>query len=298
MENNGKKMLVLRALTCYHDKTSHIMNTFAKGACLALLAAWAGSASSMGQAIPSATAATNSFAPGSKMPSRRFSGKILTVDTNTKTVVLQGDAKAEFGITGQTKIIKGRMAATINDLAPDQAVSGIERLDASGKWQAETLDVGAPRAPLEAPVPKVVIAPVSPSTFSAGEVKNWPSFVKRLNEHSDAVSALLWQRLSSPDQNALKNFQPSGPGVKPAQDAVIKVLNKVIAEPSIYEETRFQGISLRPETSALMKQSPTGPSLARLNRLLLEDAYPMDLARIPNKPMPTPPGQRATPPPK
>jgi hypothetical protein len=296
MENYGKKMLASRAMVCYHGKTSHNMNTFAKSACLALLAAWAGSVSSMGQALPSAVAATNPITAGGRMPSRRIAGKILSVDTNTRTVALQGGAKAVFGITDQTKIIKARKPATINDLAPDQEVSGIERLDASGNWQAETLDVGAPRAPLEAPVPKVVIAPVSPSTFSVGEVKNWPRFAKRLSDHSDAVSALLWQRFSSQDQNTLKNFPASGPGLKPAQDAVIKVLNKVVAEPSIYDETRFQGISVRPETTALMKQSPTGPSLARLNRLLLEDAYPLDLSRIPNKPMPLAPGQSAAPP--
>jgi len=288
----------LRAPSCYHDKTIHIMNTFAKGACLALLAAWAGSASSMAQAIPSVTTATNPATPGGRLPSRRFSGKILTVDTNAKTVTLQGGANVVFGITDQTRIIKAKKPATINDLAPDQKISGIERLDASGKWQAETLDVGAPRAPLAAPVPKVVIAPVSPSTFSAGEVKNWPSFIKRLIDHSDAVSALLWQRLASQDQTALKNFQPSGPAAKPAQDAVIKVLNKVIAEPSIYDDTRFQGISLRPETTDMMKQNPAGPSLARLNRLLLEDAYPLDLAKIPKKAMPLAPGQPAAPPPK
>ena len=298
MENNGKKMLALRALVWYHEKTSHIMKPFAKSACCLLLAAWAGNASSMGQALPSATAATNPITAGSRMPTRRFSGKILSVDTNAKTVALQGGAKAVLGITDQTKIIKAKKPATINDLAPDQAVTGIERLDASGKWLADSLDVGDSRAPLEAPVPKTVIAPMAPSTFSAGEVKNWPGFVKRLNEHSDAVSALLWQRFSTQDQNTLKNFPSSGPGVKPAQDAVIKVLNKVIAEPSIYDDTRFQGISLRPETTGLMKQSPTGPSVARLNRLLLEDAYPLELARIPNKPMPIPPGQRAAPPPK
>lgn len=296
MEDNGKKMLALRALVCYQEKTIHIMKPFAKCACYVLLAAWAAGASALAQALPSVTSATNPVAPGGRMPSRRFSGRILTVDTNAKTVALQGGANVVFGITDQTRIIKARKPATINDLAPDQEISGIERLDASGKWQAETLDVGAPRAPLAAPVPKVVIAPVSPSTFSAGEVKNWPGFIKRLNDHSDPVSALLWQRLASQDQDALKNFQPSGPTAKPAQEAVIKVLNKVIAEPSIYDDTRFQGISLRPETTDMMKQKPTGPSLARLNRLLLEDAYPLDLARIPNKPMPTPPRQSAPPP--
>jgi hypothetical protein len=36
---------------------------------------------------------------------------------------------------------------------------------------------------------------------------------------------------------------------------------------------------LRPETTDLIKQSPTAPALAHLNRLLLEDAYPLELSR-------------------
>jgi len=35
---------------------------------------------------------------------------------------------------------------------------------------------------------------------------------------------------------------------------------------------------LRPETEQLLKQSPGGRQLARLNKLLLEDAYPGELA--------------------
>ena len=48
---------------------------------------------------------------------------------------------------------------------------------------------------------------------------------------------------------------------------------------SIYEPERFQGIRLRHETTNLMGQSPTVVNLARLNRLLLEDAYPAELSR-------------------
>ena len=102
---------------------------------------------------------TNPPATATKMPSRRFSGKILSVDIKAKTITLQGGAKAVVGVTDKTKIIKAKKPATFDVLAADQAVSGIERLDASGKWLAETLDVGDPRAALDAPVPKAVIAP-------------------------------------------------------------------------------------------------------------------------------------------
>lgn len=46
----------------------------------------------------------------------------------------------------------------------------------------------------------------------------------------------------------------------------------------LYTEARFAGIVLAPETEQLLAQQPTGTDLHRLNRWLLEDAYPRYLA--------------------
>jgi hypothetical protein len=46
-----------------------------------------------------------------------------------------------------------------------------------------------------------------------------------------------------------------------------------------YDKARFNHIVLRPETEELLKQNPQGQQLARLNKLLLEDAYPAELAK-------------------
>jgi hypothetical protein len=278
-EDDGKKMLAARGWFCYCRRTIHIMRTFSKSACLVLLAAWAGSALSSAQTNPAA-ATTNSPAAATKMPTRRFSGKILSVDVKAKTITLQGGAKAVVVITDKTRIIKAKKPAAFDALAADQAVTGIEQMVAAGIWQAETLTVGDPRGLLEAPVPKTFVAPAASFMFSVSEVKDWPGFVKRLREHSDAVSAFLWQGLASQDQEMLMNYPLSGPDTKPAQDAVIKFLNKVIAEQGLYQDQRFQGVSLRPETMELAKRSPADPNVARLNRLLLEDAYPLELPKL------------------
>ena len=47
---------------------------------------------------------------------------------------------------------------------------------------------------------------------------------------------------------------------------------------SIYDATRFQNIKLRPLTEDLRKKNPAGADLARLNRLLLDDAFPESLS--------------------
>jgi len=55
-------------------------------------------------------------------------------------------------------------------------------------------------------------------------------------------------------------------------------LNAVIASP-FYTSALFAGIPLSPATLRLAATSPTGPDLIRLNRLLLEEAYPVAFAQ-------------------
>ena len=58
-----------------------------------------------------------------------------------------------------------------------------------------------------------------------------------------------------------------------------KNLNKIISNGAVYDHARFQNIQLRPETRELLGKNPQGYDLERLNKLLLEDAYPAELAR-------------------
>jgi multidrug efflux system membrane fusion protein len=118
-----------------------------------------------------------------------------------------------------------------------------------------------------------------PSTISSNDIKNWPGIIDQWRGQSNAVSAFLWQGLSNPDQLLLRDYQPSASSSNKVQDVVVKTLNKIIKGPDIYESERFKGVTLRPETTHLMQQNPTGTNAAPLNRLLLEDAYPLDLPR-------------------
>jgi WD40 repeat protein len=56
-------------------------------------------------------------------------------------------------------------------------------------------------------------------------------------------------------------------------------LNRIIKGESLYSEERFKGVKLAPEVQPLLDKKPNGEELARLNRLLLERAYPEQLGR-------------------
>jgi hypothetical protein len=92
---------------------------------------------------------SNPPVPTTRVPSRRYSGKLLGVDTNAHLITLQGGEKAGIGITDKTQIVKDKQMTNINALAVGMSVSGMERRDATGKWNAETLNVGDTRQPME-----------------------------------------------------------------------------------------------------------------------------------------------------
>jgi MFS family permease len=120
----------------------------------------------------------------------------------------------------------------------------------------------------------------APSTFASNDILDLPALVANVDQHSNAVSAYVWQKLPAQDQAVLTGFQPSGPGSTQAQDLIIRDLNRIVAEPSFYDTNRFKDIALRQYTMDVLGENPTGPKLERLNRMLLEDTFRSDVRRI------------------
>jgi len=113
---------------------------------------------------------------------------------------------------------------------------------------------------------------IGPTTFAADDIgtNELTALMERLRAHSDPVAGLVWQRVSNTDHLLLLKSDLS---LAQGRDIVLAALNKVVAEPCIYESERFKGIILDSETVVHLQQSQTGPNLPHLNRLLLEDAF-------------------------
>ena len=116
-------------------------------------------------------------------------------------------------------------------------------------------------------------------TFSVGDLKDASSFAAKLKARADGVSSYIRDRLKDSTRWYLEHWQ--GPkGVSDAlQQSVIDDLNAIIGRSSIWDTSRFSKLNIRQETSDLLKRDPHGEDLAWLNRLLLEDAYPLELSR-------------------
>jgi hypothetical protein len=117
------------------------------------------------------------------------------------------------------------------------------------------------------------------STFSVEDLIGLPSLVGRLTQPTRKFDIWLATRLSTQTQSALAAYQAASTNPAGLKEALQQELNKLIQDESIYEQERFAGITLRSEVQTLLSQGPQGIDLHHLNRLLVEDAYPLELSR-------------------
>jgi hypothetical protein len=111
------------------------------------------------------------------------------------------------------------------------------------------------------------------------DLKDPLGLVIRLSLHKDPISAFLWTQLSGTTQDLIN----SNAGAYPSSSLIsslISDLNAVISGPLIYNPATFENIALTQQTKQLINTNPTGENLLNLNRLLLEQAYPLALADL------------------
>jgi hypothetical protein len=113
------------------------------------------------------------------------------------------------------------------------------------------------------------------SLFSAGHFTDITGLVAQLISAEDGVSDYLWKVFDSASQKVLTH--PLSTDAQ-KQTVLVNELNSILVGGSIYDSNRFGGITLLTETQALLGQNPQGAAEIRLNRLLLEDAYPLKIA--------------------
>ncbi len=102
------------------------------------------------------------------------------------------------------------------------------------------------------------------SFLHASDFKNPAGLRQRLSAGTDPLSAYLKSQLK---------------GGVPADDGTLATaLNQILEGPSLYTVERFAGVKLTDHTAQFAAQAPQGHTRIRLNRLLLEEAYPGLLA--------------------
>ena len=119
--------------------------------------------------------------------------------------------------------------------------------------------------------------------FLAGDIKDLPVFVARLKGHGDATSQFLWDRFSVAMREKLWAYNENSSDGRTLKQALANEINRIVLEGPVYEPSRFAGVTLSAEAQALLDQKLHGEQLIRLNRLLLENAYPSELVQSQGK---------------
>ena len=119
----------------------------------------------------------------------------------------------------------------------------------------------------------------SAATLGTAGILDAAALARKLATRSDPVSEFLRSGMDPGLRTDLAAYSPSAEKAEAVISALVKYLNQQIAGTSLYDPARLDGVALRAETVQLLAQTQSGQRLARLNKLLLEDAYPQDLAK-------------------
>lgn len=128
------------------------------------------------------------------------------------------------------------------------------------------------------------------TAFSPGEIKDFPAVATWLKSKPDAVAAFLNGQLSPDTSTMLADYQAGSPVPLPLQKAIVQDLNQITRKelgnkpgrtdnaPPLYDAQRFSGVKLSGKTQALVSQAGRNDhDTLRMNRLLLQDAFPAGL---------------------
>jgi transcriptional regulatory protein RtcR len=115
------------------------------------------------------------------------------------------------------------------------------------------------------------------TTFEPAYLRNVDSLVEKLRAKANALSSYLYERMDPATKECVDSYQPPSGDSDWLRVVLADYLNKVISGDCVYDPTRFKNVRLGPETKRFLSHKPQGEDLIRLNRMLLEEVYPLEL---------------------
>ena len=161
--------------------------------------------------------------------------------------------------------------AEIRQLTVDRSILGPIRTRTGGEVETATITNSIVQA----------IPTTAPGLISNAVFKDAAGLVQRLHDAADALSLFLRNRLTASTRQLLAAYSDGKPPAANLISALMADLNGLIVLPSlIYDPTQIAVAGMNPALLQSTAVHPTGAALVRLNRLLLEAAYPAELADL------------------
>ncbi len=122
-----------------------------------------------------------------------------------------------------------------------------------------------------------LLDPPAFSQLAQEQVKDQQALVLKLQNGADPLSRYIWSQFPTNSWEALTKPKSAAE----QREKLVGELNRVLVVTSLYDTNRFAGVKLSPKTQAVLAENPAGQRRILLNRLLLADAYPGELAQSP-----------------
>jgi LPS export ABC transporter protein LptC len=141
----------------------------------------------------------------------------------------------------------------------------------------------------------------TPSRLTVSEIADWAALCAKLHKQGTsgqaAPGARIWELLPGEIRTAIQSAAQGNPLGQKRKAQIANALNDLLKKPDLYREKDFHGLALSPEAQDLLKldrKALAEGQLARLNRLLLEAAFPREIAKS-QEPKPEGQGGRRVP---
>jgi hypothetical protein len=115
--------------------------------------------------------------------------------------------------------------------------------------------------------------------FDEVDLRDPTSLIRKLQDAADPLSGYLRDLFSEEGQQMLGEARDLDAPPEGHLRILVDELNRLLEDEDLYDGGRFHGVDLAENTSRLVGEGLRGRDLVRLNRLLLEQAYPDELAR-------------------
>jgi hypothetical protein len=116
--------------------------------------------------------------------------------------------------------------------------------------------------------------------FKPDDIKNVEDLVIKLRDAKDPLSQYLQDQFSPEGRRRIGAWTSFDYSEKELKALLANELNNIIQNKDIFDEKRFAHIMLSNEALQLIRHNAQGINRVRLNRILLEEAYPDDLAKV------------------
>ena len=117
-----------------------------------------------------------------------------------------------------------------------------------------------------------------PLHFTIADLIDAKALIVKMRVDPSPLSVRLWNQFTPEARRTLTSDLPRS---ELLQSALVQELNRIIQGPTLYRPGLFQATELSAPTRKLLAEEQQGAQRVRLNRMLLEDAYPFAISKNP-----------------